>query len=121
MLDAPGDASDKYIPNAPNFSFNFRASYDLPTAIGMFDTTVAVAYMAPWFADPSNFYREPSHSLLNASETWTSQDGHNHVTLWGKNLGNTFYDMGVSMLAPVGPDGNPGAPRTFGFTIGHHF
>jgi iron complex outermembrane receptor protein len=121
MLEAPGNASGKYIPNAPPFSANFRVSYDLHTAIGVVDSTVAVAYMSYWYADPSNFYQEPSHSLINASETWTSLDGRNHVTLWGKNLGNTFYDLGVSMLAPVGPDGNPGAPRTFGISIGHHF
>jgi iron complex outermembrane receptor protein len=121
LLEAPGDASGKYIPNAPPLSLNFRASYDLHTVIGVFDSTIAVAYMSYWYADPSNFYQEPSHSVINASETWTSVDGHNHVTLWGKNLGNTFYDLGVSMLAPVGPDGNPGPPRTFGITVGHHF
>jgi iron complex outermembrane receptor protein len=121
MIDTAGDATDKTLPSAPRFSGTFRISHNLPTPIGAFDTSLAVAYSSPWFGDPSNFYKEPSHSLINVTETWTSKDQRNHVTLWAKNLGNTYYDVGINMLSPVGPIGNPGAPRTFGVTLGHHF
>ena len=56
-----------------------------------------VSYVSFGYADLSNYYREPSHSVVNASE------------------------RRINMLAPLGPLGNPGAPRTYGTTRGHHF
>jgi iron complex outermembrane receptor protein len=116
-----GDASGKFVPNAPRFSSTARATYRAATVVGTFDSTMAVSYVSFWYADPSNFYREPSHVVVNATEKWTSADEHSFLSLWVKNLGNTYYDLGINMLAPVGPVGNPGAPRTYGVTVGHHF
>ncbi len=116
-----GDAADKDVPNAPRFSATARATYRLSRAFGSLDSTIAFNYVDAWFADPGNYFREPSHSVLNLTETWTSPDGRTYASLWGKNLGASEYDLGINMLAPVGPVGNPGAPRTYGITVGHRF
>lgn len=121
LLSAPGDAAGERIPYTPRFSYNVRATYTLASALGDFDTSAALSYTGSWFADPGNNFEEPSHTLLNLSETWTSSDGRNHVSLWAKNLTNKYYDAGINLLAPVGPAANPGDPRTYGITVGHHF
>jgi iron complex outermembrane receptor protein len=121
LVSAAGDAAGDRIPYAPRISFNVRASYDIPSPIGDFNTTAALAYTGSWYGDPGNFYRQPSHSLVNVAETWTSSDGHNYLSVWGKNLADKKYDVGINMLAPIGAIGNPGAPRTYGVTIGRHF
>jgi iron complex outermembrane recepter protein len=121
LVSAPGDASGNRIPYTPRWSYNVRASYVLDLPVGDFDTSAALSYTGSWYADPSNYFREPSHSLVNLSETWTASDKRNHVSLWSRNLTNKYYDVGINMLAPIGPVGNPGEPRTFGITVGHHF
>ena len=121
LLSTPGDAAGERIPYTPRFSFNARATYTLASAIGDFGTSAALSFTGSWFADPGNNFEEPSHTLLNLSETWTSTDGRNHVSFWAKNLTNKYYDVGINLLAPVGPAANPGEPRTYGITVGHHF
>jgi iron complex outermembrane receptor protein len=121
LISAPGDASGDYTANAPRISGNVRANYKIQSPVGDFDTAATYSYVGAWYADPGNYWRVPSHYLLNFAETWTSPDTRNHITLWGKNLNNAYYDQGVNMLTPVGPVGNPGAPRTFGISLGHHF
>jgi iron complex outermembrane recepter protein len=121
LISTAGDAAGNRIPYAPEWSYNVRASYDLQSVVGDFNTTAAVAYTGAWFGDPGNFYQQPSRTLVNASQTWTSTDGKNYLSVWGKNLTNKKYDVGINMLAPVGAIGNPGPPRTYGVTVGHHF
>jgi hypothetical protein len=62
-------------------------------------------------ADPSFFNQEPSHSIVNASQTWTSHDGRRYISFCGKN---------IDLTAPLEPVENPGAPRTYGVMIGGH-
>ena len=121
LLSAPGDAAGEHIPYTPRFSYNARATYTIAAPFGDFDTSAALSYTGSWFADPGNNFEEPSHTLLNLSETWTSADGRNHVSVWGKNVTNKYYDVGINLLAPVGPAANYGEPRTYGITVGHHF
>jgi len=121
LLSSPGDASGNYIPYAPRVGYNVRGSYDVPTSIGDFATTATLTYTGPWYADPGDYYQERAHTLVNVSETWTSVDGHFKASLWAKNLGQTHYDAGINMLAPIAPVGNPGAPRTYGITVGYKF
>jgi iron complex outermembrane receptor protein len=114
LVSKPGNASGTYIPYAPRVGYNARASYVIPSPVGEFESTVAFIYTGSWYGDPGDFYREPAHSLVNLSQTWTSSDDHYHLTLWAKNVGNTHYDAGVLMIAPIAPAGNPGAPALMG-------
>jgi iron complex outermembrane receptor protein len=59
--------------------------------------------------------------LLSLSEQWTSNDEKTTITVWGKNLTNKAYNTAYSLNTPGGLVGNPGAPRTYGVTIGRKF
>lgn len=121
LLGGTGDASGNYTPNAPKFSYNVAGTYTLRTGIGKFETSANATYTGAWYGDAGNNFKEPGHYLVNLSETWTSGDTKTQIALWMKNAGNRYYDAGLNFLTPVGVVGNPGAPRTYGFTVTRHF
>ncbi|AEG51521.1 TonB-dependent receptor [Sphingobium chlorophenolicum L-1] len=120
ILDT-GDAGGNRTPNAPRISYNANVRHSLPTSIGEFSTSVGMNYQSGWFADASNKFFEPKRYLVNISETWKSLDNLTSISLWVKNLGNKYYDMGFTILNPNCVCGVPGAPRTYGITVGKHF
>jgi outer membrane receptor protein involved in Fe transport len=73
------------------------------------------------YADAQNEFEIPGRTLVGLTEQWTSNDGNTYVTVWGKNLTDEEYDVSLSLLTPVGLVGNPGAPLTYGVTIGRRF
>ena len=115
------DAAGKQLVQAPKYGVLGSVTYALPTGVGTFDTTGTVNYQSLQYADPQNKIEIPGRTLLNLTEQWTSNDGSTYASVWGKNLTNKVYDVSLSMLTPVGVVANPGAPRTYGFTVGHKF
>ncbi|HJT39248.1 MAG TPA: hypothetical protein VJ762_02820, partial [Sphingobium sp.] len=106
---------------APKFGLQGSATYTLDTSIGSFDTTANVNYQTKQYSDPQNEYPIPGRTLLGVTEQWKSPDEMTTVTLWAKNLTNKKYDVSFSLLENVGLVGNPGAPRTYGITLGRKF
>lgn len=121
LLNSPGDASGKYMTNAPKVSFNVVLNHDLETEMGDFNFNAAVFYNSGAYQDPGNFYKEPHYYVVNASEKWTAPSGKYDVTLWVKNLNNALYNNSVVLVGPVGAVGNPAPPRTYGATVGFRF
>lgn len=115
------DAKGKQLVQAPEYGVQASITYTLLTGIGTFDTTVTANYQSLMYADAQNEFEIPERTLLGLTEQWTSNDGNTYVTVWGKNLTNEVYDVSLSLLTPVGLVGNPGAPRTYGVTIGRKF
>ena len=115
------DAEGKELVGAPPFGVQASATYTLHTGIGTFDTTANINYQRRQYADPQNEFAIPSRTLIGLTEQWTSTNERTTVTLWVKNLTDEVYDVSFSLLTPVGLVGNPGAPRTFGVTIGQKF
>lgn len=115
------DAAGNELVNAPPFGLQASATYTLRTSIGTFDTTGTVNYQSHIQTDPQNNFPIPRRTLVNLTEQWTSNDGDTTVTAWVKNLTNKVYNVSYSLLDPVGLVGNPGAPRTYGVTIGRKF
>ena len=115
------DAKGKKVVNAPDFDLQASATHTLDTSIGSFNTTISANYQSKQFSDPQNEFPIKKRTLLNLSEQWTSNDEKTTVTLWAKNLTDEVYDLSYTLLAPTGPLGNPGAPRTFGVTLGQKF
>jgi len=120
-LEATKAATGRSTQSAPKTSGNASINYDVPTPIGDFVSAAAATYSGAWFADMSNTFREPAHTLINVSETWNTLDGKSSVSVWCKNCGDKYYDVGLNLLTPVGAVGNPGAPRTFGVTFHRAF
>lgn len=115
------DAAGKRLVSAPEFGVQGSATYTLDTAIGTFDTTANVNYQTKQFSDPQNEFAIAGRTLISLTEQWKSSDELSTVTLWVKNLTNREYDMSFSLLENVGLVGNPGAPRTYGVTLGRKF
>lgn len=115
------DAAGKNLVNAPEFGLQASATYTLRTDIGTFDTTANVNYQSKFYSDAQNNFPIPRRTLIGLTEQWTSNDGNTTVTAWVKNLTNRVYNVAYSLLTPVGLVGNPGAPRTYGITLGRKF
>ena len=63
--------------------------------------------------------RQGGYVLLNASVTWTDENGRLYVRVWGNNLTNEIY---ATHYRPTSRTYVPiGEPRTFGGTVGFNF
>ncbi|HVR89839.1 MAG TPA: TonB-dependent receptor [Novosphingobium sp.] len=116
---APCDNSGKRFPNAPKLSFTLGASYALDTAAGTFTLAASDAYKSSTFWDPNNRLRQGSYHLVNASLTWTDPQERFDVQAFVRNISDTQYFV---FGAEAGNDVySPGAPRTYGVTVGFHY
>lgn len=115
------DARGNRLVQAPKYGVQATASHRLHTSIGTFDTTGNLNYQSVFYADPQNRFPLRARTLLSITERWTSNDGHLLITGWIKNLTNERYDVSATLQDRVGVVGLPGAPRTYGLTVGYHF
>lgn len=115
------DAAGNMIVNAPRLTYTVSASHDLPTSIGTFTTSVNMNYRGKTFVDPANRFALPTRYLVNATERWTSSDGHLFASIWVKNLFDKRYDYAINILAPAGLVGQTAPPRTYGLSAGFQF
>ena len=63
---------------------------------------------------------QDSYSLVDASVTWRDVNEQMYVRLWGNNLAEEYYRSQLS-ATNSGDNGTPGAPRTYGLTLGVEF
>jgi iron complex outermembrane receptor protein len=91
----------------------------LPRVDGDFELAGDWSWRSKQFGD---FYNSPqeiiqAYGLLNASLSHTQ--GSWTVSLWGRNLQNTYYAEAAAIAA--GWESFPGQPRTFGLTASTKF
>ena len=107
------------LPYAPSISGSVGFIYKLDTSVGAWalvgNDHFASSY--PLVADGS--VRQGQHHLIDASLTWTAPDRRFDVQLFVRNLTNQYtYTAGlVTSIFHV----SPGAPRTYGITLGAHY
>ncbi|HKP78907.1 MAG TPA: TonB-dependent receptor [Phenylobacterium sp.] len=121
VVIGPRNAKGKRLVAAPKFGLQASGTYTLETSVGTFDTTVNVNYQTKQYSDPQNEYAIRSRTLVGLTEQWKSTDEKTTVTAWVKNLTDEEYDVSYSLLTTTGLVANPGAPRTYGVTIGRKF
>ena len=115
------DAAGNRLVQAPKLGLQATATHSLQTDIGTFETTASVNYKGKAYVDPQNQFVFPERTLVGLSEKWTSRNGATSITAWAKNLTDNQYNVAAALLTPVGVIGSPGAPRTYGLTIGQKF
>ena len=115
------NAKGKTLVSAPDLSLQASATYRLDTGIGKIDTTVHANYVSKIYGDPQNEFFIPGRTLLGVTIRWTSPDDKTTLSVWGKNLTDEAWDTSVTIVPPNGPIGQPGAPRTYGVTVGRKF
>ena len=115
------DARGNQLPYAPNWTGHVAGDYTIASqAIGELRLNLTYYYNSGWYPNPDNRLHQAAYDLLNASLTWLSRDDKYHVSLWGKNLGNTRYavlesEQGNGDFLAYAP------PLTFGITVGMNF
>jgi iron complex outermembrane receptor protein len=73
------------------------------------------------FADPQNDFTVRGRTLISITERWTSNNERLSVTAWVKNLTNKYYNTSSTLSEHLGQTGLPGAPRTYGLTLGYRY
>jgi iron complex outermembrane receptor protein len=60
-------------------------------------------------------------TILNASVTWTSEDGQRYASIFGRNLTDDRYQTAAQAVGALWTFSNFGPPRTFGIEAGMSF
>lgn len=115
------DARGKRLILAPKYGLQATLSHRLHTGIGTFDTTGNLNYQSAIYVDPQNQFATRGRTLISITQRWTANNEHLTVTAWAKNLTNEQYDVSATIQEHTGVLGNPGAPRTYGITVGYRF
>ena len=104
---------------APPLSASLGATYKLDTASGEFTFNVNDKYNSRYPMSGTGVIYDPKTQLIDASVSWLAPNKHIEVQAWGRNLTDRYtYVTGiVSANFAVAP----GAPRTYGLTLGYHF
>jgi iron complex outermembrane receptor protein len=64
--------------------------------------------------------RQNDYVLLNGQIAWSPDDKHYRVSVWGKNLSNTLYALGVSVSGFADAVAYA-RPRSYGVTLEYKF
>jgi iron complex outermembrane receptor protein len=118
-----GDASGHRLAQVPKWRLTGAFDYDVTTPQGEFALNVNAAYTSRIAWDADNFLQQKGYVLLNASLTYQLPGNDKFsVSLWGKNLTNKQYYVGVlTEAANNGDIAAPAPPRTFGIELGYKF
>lgn len=103
---------------SPDFSASYSAEYDFALAErGELALRGEYSYQTKEFFDNANTalpgMYQPAYGLLNARLTFIPAHGDWSISMWTRNLGNTYYVRNVAIGLPSGL-AVPGDPRTFG-------
>ena len=106
-------------PYAPPFSANLGFTYTTQVFGGVVAFTTNDHYNNSYPLAPDNSIRQNAHHVLDASLTWTSPNKAYDIQVFGKNINGAYYFS--NGLASNNYQVLPGAPRTYGVTIGFHY
>jgi|GEM_PF-1736998 len=107
------------IPFAAPLSASIGATYVVDTSAGSFSLSGNDHYNSPYALVADNSMRQGRHHILDASLNWTSVNKIFDVNLFVRNLTNEYTY--AAAIESANFTVIPGAPRTFGFTVGYHY
>ena len=126
-----GPYKDKRLANAPNFTFNASARYNLPHVGSDLRPYVELteSYQSDMFFENNNYplQNEPGYSLLNARAGIISGSSGRgarswEVAFWVRNLTDKIYRTESFNSGSFIPSQNYyGPPRTFGGSVIYHY
>lgn len=122
--DGAGDpnfnAKGNRLPFTPKFAGNIGFDYRVPLDNGEITLNSNLNYTGKAFTRLDNRLFIKEHVLLSASLGWKGSNGL-RLSVWGKNLTNTYYYNYLAAVAGGNDFGIPAAPRTYGVTLGYDF
>jgi len=119
ILGLSGDGNQ--LMRTPDLTLNANLDYHVPVSFGQLGTNITFFHTSGFYFEPDNRLSQSAYNLVNGQLYWKSVGERFDVRLWTKNLFNQQYY--VQKISGSGsPDaGAPGAPRTFGLSLGVKF
>ncbi|WP_255325804.1 MULTISPECIES: TonB-dependent receptor [Sphingobium] len=118
LIVTRGDASGFDTIRSPKFSANVTADYKIPSQIGEFALSATYFHSSRFNFDPDGHSVQRGYDLLSGQISYTEPGEKWSVRLWGKNLTKTKYYVSWTSQS-LGDSIVPGAPRTYGVTLGY--
>jgi iron complex outermembrane receptor protein len=120
-ITATCNLAGHFTPQTAPTSGTIGFLYKLDTSYGAWALNASDHFNSHFPISPDGVIKQGSHNIINASLTWTSKKGDFDVQAYGKNLG-AEYSFVAGLAASAGNyTVTPGAPRTYGVTVGYHY
>ena len=115
-----GDVSGNPLVRTPRFTANATARYETVVGAGKVDASADYYYNSGFSWTFDNNYRQASYSLVNAQIGYSPDGEHWRLAVFGKNLTDTNYAMGVS-VSGLATGIAYARPRTYGVSMNYKF
>jgi iron complex outermembrane receptor protein len=109
------DLSGTRILRAPKLTFNFDAQYKHDLPVGRLEVATAVYYTSKFYRFPGARIDQKAYSVLNGTVGWWLPGDHVRLSVWGRNLTDTYYGLYTSPNSGISTV--PAAPREIGFGL----
>jgi iron complex outermembrane receptor protein len=110
------DLSGTRILRAPKVTFNFDAQYQHDLPKGRLEAIASYYYTTSFFRVAGAHIQENAYSVVNASVGWWLPGDKVRLSVWGRNLGDTYYAIYTSPNTG-GVSEAPAPPREIGVGI----
>lgn len=96
LANVPVDLSGARMPRQADFTGNIDLNYAVPTSFGKleFGANAYFSSAVPYSADRR--LEQPAYATLNLQASWSSSDEHLRLSLFGTNVTNTEYRIGMN-------------------------
>lgn len=115
-----GDVSGNPLVRTPRFTASTSLRYDTQVGAGKLDASVDYYYNSGFSWTFDNNYRQKAYSLVNAQIGFSPDANHLRFAVFGKNLTNKVYPMGVS-VSGLATGAAYAKPRTYGVQASYKF
>jgi iron complex outermembrane receptor protein len=110
-----GNVAGNDLIRAPHWTISIGGDYETPLAGGSLRLDATAFFSGRYFNDLTNrrAISQPSYEVVNTSAGWTTPDGHWTFSVFGRNLTNQYYLLGVFPSGNL-DSGSYAKPRWFG-------
>jgi iron complex outermembrane receptor protein len=114
------NVSGKRLLKTPKVTGTLSGDYTHDLGMGKLDATLSMSYSDPFAWENGYRVKTKTHYILNGQVAFTPANSNFTVSVWGKNLTNSYYLAGLveSSLSDLGI---AGAPQEVGVTIGYKY
>jgi iron complex outermembrane receptor protein len=110
------DLSGTRVLRAPKATFNFDVAYNRDLPMGRLETTVTFFHTSDFFRFSGAHIKQESYSIVNGTVGWWLPGDKVRLSVWGRNLGDKYYDLYTSANNTTVADA-PSPPREIGFGV----
>jgi iron complex outermembrane receptor protein len=113
--------SGNQLLRTPSFQANAALDYEVPLPVGSLVANATYFHTSGFYFEPDNRLSQSAYNLVNGQLMWKSSEERYNVRLWAKNIFNQQYYAQKISGSGSADAGAPGAPRTYGLSVGVTF